>query len=194
MNAAETESATLDAGPLRVRFARREDRFAHTIIWLEGATETALLISNEGSPQTEWPPSPPLQSLHIEDRPNGCRVALLVGMAGHSHWSMSVQAQPSSARLTFDVACRVHVQPIYLGTSYTACGIGSQEVNGRQDPARPKSARQPWELRAEGGDEFQTRLTMGPEFESIVIHPLEPTSPPTTVRWRYSVQVFSNST
>jgi hypothetical protein len=49
-----------------------------------------------------------LSQLHIEPRPEGRNVALLVGMAGGNHWSASVESDPASQRLTFDVACRVH--------------------------------------------------------------------------------------
>jgi hypothetical protein len=48
-----------------------------------------------------------LQSLHIE-RPQGEHErALLVGMAGRSHWSASVVLDAPESRLRFDIACRV---------------------------------------------------------------------------------------
>lgn len=47
-------------------------------------------------------------------------MGLAVGMAGKSHWSQSVESDPASLSLTFDVACRVHQPPLWLGSSYRA--------------------------------------------------------------------------
>jgi hypothetical protein len=95
-----------DSG-LYVEFAWRGDRYQHVIaIRQADGTRRPLLESVEGSEADDWPPSPPLQSLTIEELANGRTAALLVGMAGRSHWSASIEATPGGGELVFDLACR----------------------------------------------------------------------------------------
>lgn len=77
-----------------------------------------LLESVEGGGDDPWPPSPPLQELHIERQAVGREVALLVGRAGRSHWSLSVEAFEN--RLVLDAACRLSTDAEWLGSSYRA--------------------------------------------------------------------------
>ena len=113
------DRATLEAGRLRVLFERRGDRIAHRIVWVDGEAEQPLLASVEGSPEQDWPPSPALQEGRIETS-SGRSVAMLVGMAGKSHWSMSVEADTEANQLTFDVACRVKKPDAELQSTYRA--------------------------------------------------------------------------
>ena len=109
---------TLSAAGLRLQFARSGDRFVHQVLWLDTAgNEHLLLTTAEGDDTNPWPPSPPLQDLHLESRGGGATVALAVGMAGRSHWSLSVEALPAG-ELRFDVACRTIDPPGPLGSSY----------------------------------------------------------------------------
>jgi hypothetical protein len=79
------------------------------------------LASVEGSPEEEWPASPPFQALEVAER-TGRPVALLVGMAGKSHWSASVELDPRARSLRFDVACRVREEDAgSLGSTYRRC-------------------------------------------------------------------------
>ena len=48
-----------------------------------------LLRSMEGTPSDDFPPSPPLQQMHLQEI-NGTPVLLAVGMAGRGHWSASI--------------------------------------------------------------------------------------------------------
>jgi hypothetical protein len=104
---------------LRLEFTWRRDRYGHRISLTaaDGAIQP-LLESIEGSPHDDWPPSPPLQSLTIENRPNDRPVALLLGMAGGSHWSASIEAVPGKTELIFDIACRHGANPGHLGSRY----------------------------------------------------------------------------
>ena len=113
------EAAAPDGSALRAEFLWHGDRFAHRIslIHRSGAI-VPLLESLEGTPADDWPPSPPLQSLTIENRTNGRTVALLVGMAGGSHWSASVETLADAPELIFDVACRHNKRPTFLGSRY----------------------------------------------------------------------------
>ena len=97
---------SLTGGGIRVAFRFERDRFAHAIEIADGDAWIPLLNSIEGTPDDDWPASPPLQSLHRESR-GAKQVALLVGMAGKSHWSASVELDPQQGSLLFDIACRV---------------------------------------------------------------------------------------
>jgi hypothetical protein len=108
---------TIDCGDLRVVFDWRGDRYGHTVErWIESQWQP-LLESVEGAPDDEWPPSPALQSLQIERRASG-PVALLVGMAGKSHWSASVSITADGQGFLFDVAARITSRRKDLGSAY----------------------------------------------------------------------------
>jgi hypothetical protein len=113
-----------DAGRLRVAFEHVGDRFRH-VIGLSSAGEFRPLIASvEGDASQAWPPSPPLQQLHVESRGEQGDVALLVGMAGRSHWSLSVEPCGGpigdAVGFIFDVACRSPEVPQFLGSRYVA--------------------------------------------------------------------------
>jgi hypothetical protein len=151
----------LAKGELAVEFTWRHDRYAHRVMWLRDGVESLVLESIEGDASTHWPISPPLQHVHVEERPNDVVVALAVGMAGRSHWSMSVELEPKSRRLAFDVACRCHQQPGRLGSSY---GL----------------AHNAWQLVVHDDAMFDGELRIVPR---ATIEKL-----PATVRWRYALE------
>ena len=111
---------------LRIEFQRDADRCRHDIL-LDLPTPSGqrrivpLLASREGSSNDSWPASPALQNLSVEELAPNKPVALLVGMAGRSHWSASVEVDPARAALVFDIACRVSQPPRWLGTTYAVC-------------------------------------------------------------------------
>jgi hypothetical protein len=118
-------------GPLRVRlcFVWSGDRYAHRLEVTDDGQEPSCFESLEGAPGEAWPPSPALQQLSFQPGASGGQCALLVGMAGKSHWSLSVEANESS--LVFDVACRVQQSPEWLGSSYRVAWLGTNgDVNG----------------------------------------------------------------
>lgn len=96
----------LSARGIGVHFWHAGDRYGHQVASDTASEQTVWLSSVEGAADASWPPSPPLQELHLEDRPDGKRVALLVGRAGRAHWSLSVEADSIRQSLLFDVACR----------------------------------------------------------------------------------------
>jgi len=174
-----------DGRGLRVTFIWEEDRFGHQIACLEARAATVCLTAELGRGRDPWPASPALQQLSLAELQPGRPSALLVGMAGQSHWSQSVEADPATTSLTFDVACRVQREPRWLGSSYRA----SHGAGSRPTP--------------------DGRIAMGPEVEldiqraadappagiksvgrSLVIAPdLHRLSFPSTVRWRYRISV-----
>lgn len=117
--------AAIDASGigLQVEFHTHGRRIAHRILAVIGGQTIPLLDSREGDDCEPFPPSPPLQQVAVEPRADGTRVALLVGMAARSHWSVSVEELSSQRTLRFDVACRsTAAQCEQLGSSYRAAG------------------------------------------------------------------------
>ncbi|HUE74496.1 MAG TPA: hypothetical protein VMP01_26670 [Pirellulaceae bacterium] len=130
-----------DGHKLRIEFFKVEDRFAHRLSAVlvdeaGGETIVPLAESVEGASDDPWPPSPPLQSLSMEELADGRTAALLVGMAGRSHWSASVEFErtsikPPSFALMFQLACRYSTVPTSLGSTYrVASGIRLSERKG----------------------------------------------------------------
>ena len=158
-----------------VEFTRRGDRLAHVISQLVDGQARPLLSSIEGTPSDEWPPSPPLQEVHFESR-SGVELALPVGMAGKSHWSISIELCVATGRLTFDVACRVRSVPEFLGSTYAILAPA-----GRDDMHSEPN----WKLEVEpiegqvanqiGRSATELCITAGPTIDRL----------PATVRWRY---------
>jgi hypothetical protein len=105
---------------LRVRFIRTRDRLRHEVALVSPGGERMLLRSIEGDDQDRWPESPPFQQATRHEVEAGRPAALLVGMAGRSHWSASVEADAAQRRLIFDVACRLSEPAGRLGSAYEA--------------------------------------------------------------------------
>lgn len=177
----------LEADKLRVVFRQVADRWAHSIELLDGESFVPWLTSLEGKPDEDWPSSPPLQQLSCE-RHEGRPVLLLVGMAGKSHWSLSVDVEPQSGRATFDVACRrggegvSHTRSTYL----SADGMHAAKLMFEQQMfAVSRHSRSPGLL---GRALDNTNVAAeGPFlFLSNGLSSGEASSP--TVRWRYSLE------
>jgi hypothetical protein len=173
-----TLDATDSAGlVLRVRFTRERDRYAHAILAVEPCgREHLLLESVEGTPDDEFPRSPPLQSLSIEELAPGRRAALLVGMAGGSHWSASIEAVPGHAALIFDVACRVSAgrktpDPLALASTYAQHHADS------------------WRARVIPQNVVPGATLVARRAERIAIEPAPVTITTPTVRWRYAIEL-----
>lgn len=152
---------------MRVRFFWRDDRYAHEIWLLDGADWVRALKSVEGTPADDWPASPPFQSVVADSRDDGRPVALLVGMAGKSHWSASAEIDPQVPCVSFDVACRVRDSRCgRLGSAYLAdadrCPLEIEPAN-QFGPAR---------LEREG---TVVRIAV----------PASPDAAPRTIRWGY---------
>ena len=119
------ESVTATGHRLRVDFFKLADRYGHrlSVVVRDEADREALVPlaeSIEGSSDDPWPPSPALQSLSIEQLAGGCTAALLVGMAGRSHWSASIEVKPEDALglIQFDFASRSPELPRSISCEY----------------------------------------------------------------------------
>jgi hypothetical protein len=195
-SAATAPAAVIEADGIRVVFFRAGDRYAHRVeVWdaRQGAW-CSEWESVEGTPDEGWPASPPLQQLHVEQRPEG-KVALLIGMAGRTHWSAAVEVVrvggvPSGPRIIrFDVAARVS-----QGNRGTD-GIGrhltsTYRRNSRQANEGAGERQASIRLEVSGGPISAESETCNAELR--VIRPGDP--PPhactaTTVAWRYAFEV-----
>ncbi|REK07486.1 MAG: hypothetical protein DWQ37_21380 [Planctomycetota bacterium] len=151
----------LEAGGVQVRFFWQHDRYAHQVLLRRGGTWVVALATREGSSQDEWPVSPPFQSLEVSDR--APTQALLVGMAGKSHWSASVEIEPDGSCITFDVACRLRAAAGPLGSSYEVGNAQPFHVESTATVTR---------------DEAALHIRPAPAEDAL----------PTTVRWQYRLR------
>jgi hypothetical protein len=187
------DAGILRAGPLAIIFQRRGDRIGHRVVVLgdiaskggqshfapsgesnhlvgqnwnspQPIFEELLLVSVEGAPDESWPASPALQEGRIETA-GGRDVAMLVGMAGKSHWSVSIEADALQQSLLFDVACRFKVASGQFASTYLVT------ENGHVTMLPVENCR------------------LQREADRVVLEPeLLPSELPATVRWRYRVQ------
>lgn len=169
---------------VRVIFFRprsAQDRWGHVIATVGpepgGEQVTPRLISNEGTGRDGWPVSPPLQSLAIERRPEGA-VALLVGMAGQSHWSASFEAL-ADRRLKIDIACRLGAGTgeWRLGSSYAANAAAVASSPGRM--ALDLGGKR--QLLIEFGPEIEEKVAAGSVFLGVRSTAQRP------IRWKYEL-------
>ncbi len=164
--------AVLPCGSMRIVFQSEGDRIAHRVEILENGSFVPVLHSKEGRDHDLWPSSPTLQSVHVEPRPSG-QVALLVGMAGVSHWSASVLADVARGRATFDIACRSTSAPRWLGSSYRWHGVA---------PIGPPAVT--------FADFFPQEIVVAADAEGTVLRlPIDSGPLPRTWRWGYSLGV-----
>lgn len=176
-----------DGRGLRVTFVWDEDRYGHEVACLDGRSPAVCLAAEMGREQDPWPASPALQQLSFHELKPGRRGALLVGMAGRSHWSQCVEVDADTTSLTFDVACRVQGQPQWLGSSYrTRDGVWAGPTpDGRiATGARVELNIEP----AANGPPSRTeidgsRLVIAPAWRTLRI--------PSTVRWKYRITLRS---
>ena len=154
---------------LRLSFERRNDRYGHRVETLHDGRVSTWLASIEGEPDDDWPPSPPLQQLSIETLPDGVTAALLVGMAGKSHWSLSAHGDPQQGGFWFDAACRVRHVPQRLGASYEPVSP-HESIAGRALELRPL----PYPETPLKQEEFAIGVETPDSIEK-----------PQTIRWKY---------
>jgi hypothetical protein len=117
---------------LRLEFVWRNDRYGQVFSVVdESGRATPLLESADDGDIEGWPQSPPLQSLSFQALPDSRRAALLVGMAGRSHWSASIEPLPGQAAMQFDIACRVNAPRVVMGSRYRAAPRSGRVVLSR---------------------------------------------------------------
>lgn len=167
---------------LRTTFVWRDDRYAHVVALVAPDGAHTLFESVEGGPDDPWPPSPALQHLSMQGQGDQ-RVALLVGMAGKSHWSMSVEVAASGRGIVFDVACRINESAATLGSSYLSQGhalADPRTATGQLDASRYALVLDP--------DLPPDCQSLETSTDRVRVRCLPPRSTmPYTARWKYLV-------
>jgi hypothetical protein len=187
------EAMGQDGAGLRVEFQWRGDRYGQVISLVEpggpvelGGKVMPVLESVEGLPSEAWPASPPLQSLNFHDVPGGNRAALLVGMAGRSHWSASIEAVTGQAIIRFDIACRCGEFGVPGSTYRLLAGKRAGDYR-RIEVARVAGRR----VEIVAADELTGMPTSDEDQWIGVIAYSGPARP--TERWRYEVAIITTS-
>ncbi len=172
---------------LKATFSQQGDRYAHQIAIGEGRLVRELLRSCEGTDRSPWPISPPMQQLTEAEQRNGDQVLLLVGQAGRSHWSMSVEPDPTAAALTFDVACRVQQESEWLGSTYG--WEGPSEISIAAQTAEIHSAQCRCRLLVQSDGSAASHIESAGEQQLRIGAVTTPGPLPRTVRWKYRLEI-----
>jgi len=141
---ADKSSLCLHAGSTSVTFIWSGDRWEHVVVVLDGRRWRS--VEGPGGPGDDprWPASPPLVEVSLVAA--GPRPAVLgVGLAGRSHFSLSVVACPDRPdTLLFEAAARIIAPAGWLGSTYD--GNDGRE-RAEADPASPPPATVRWAYR-----------------------------------------------
>ncbi len=172
----------LGAG-LEVLFVWRDDRYHQTVNIVSGPERLPLLSSVEGDDQTIWPSSPPFRQVAVEQHATS-RVALLVGMAGKSHWSASIHSPVGESRLLFDVACLARQAPLKLGSCYR---LNAEPVDLTHTSLLLSTPAGNVQLQTIAGGPWTPRLFVQDGNASIGVDLQPAVEVPQTYRWRYEL-------
>ncbi len=197
--------------PFVLSFARVGDRLSHAISRV-GASGNAdiVLHSVEGTSADDWPTSTALQNLSIEELTPNQPVALLVGMAGKSHWSASIERLPTGDGWLWDVACRFSTPPQFLGSTYQLPSVKEENRAGEWSPTITLAgSSDPASLKLKIDESFSLRVTaiaipgktpgeftcctlQASDGRFRLVPTLHATTGPTTFRWKYRIEVLAS--
>ena len=131
MSEPETTKQTairLRAGATEIVFLREHDRWRHVVALADGSRLESVEGPADPAADPRWPASPVLTEVSLVSAAG--RPAILgLGLAGRSHFSVSVAAHPDRPdTLLFEVACRIQEPPAWLGSTYRAADGGSMQA------------------------------------------------------------------
>ena len=193
------EASSADRPSIKLVFEQSDDRWTH---YWRSSTQTcqhAFLTSLEGTPDQDWPASPPLQNVSRHALEQGDAL-LCVGMAGKSHWSASysIETANQSGRpkwVKSDLACLRKDNLIegvsgstFVGSTYqidSYCRILSFSADRIEIlPSTQKVIV----LKAFSGDDFKTIFELNEQVlrvrPDLISH-----SPVVATRWGFGVQL-----
>ena len=169
---------------LGVQFFKKNNRFGHVVSF--GREDQLYKLVSYCEEETEWPRNPPIQDVHFEDRDQS-RVLLGVGMAGRSHYSISIRSDLTTT-LEFEFACHIKSRAEFLGTQYFLADNGSS-VHRQQLPGRESLARH---FRARAGSQLNLADNLEPsnlEASLRLLPEVMPNSFPATVEWGLTARI-----
>lgn len=193
--------AALDAQSTgtRVVFEWRDDRYHHAIYGVCLGEAVLLAESVERDAVSPWPPSPPLQQLHKQQRDIGGEVLFATGMAGKSHWSGSVATtvDQRGSEVMFEFACRYRVRPDWLGVTYrVADGIHAEQLHEGDavlfkvnDSLQYSLSPSPFPIGIATENILASEIELSANTIRIAAIPIPHTTTATTTRWEYSVRL-----
>lgn len=179
---------SLAAGAIDVVFEWSGDRWTHRVL-LHGEPVWESIdgpAAADGDPR--WPASPVLVEVdRVGSGPAAAVVA--VGLAGRSHFSASISRVPAASTVgrhdgrfdvLFEIACRVHEPPPWLGSSYAA---PIAAPTGRL-PLRPVSGclMMPVEPTGTG-----RATAVAWRLQAVVAAGTGPLAGPATIGWSYRI-------
>lgn len=118
----------LRAGATEIVFLREHDRWRHVVALADGSRLESVEGPGNTAADPRWPASPALTEVSLVGAAG--RPAIVgLGLAGRSHFSVSVAAHPDRPdTLLFEVACRIQEPPAWLGSTYRAADGGSMQA------------------------------------------------------------------
>ncbi len=184
---------------LRVEFRRLKDRYAHRVVFLDAEeNRTLLLESAEGDAL-----SPALQAMNLDDLDppettiaNAQRKpAMLIGMVGKSHWSVSIDptAEPNEGAalsLAYESACRMKALGGSLHATFTAPDAWPLSQTERQIVFRTHGVD--WRLLClppSDDRHAQCRVSFTKPNVVVACEPPLDLIAPLTLQWRFAVEV-----
>jgi hypothetical protein len=194
------QSSSSGQSSIKLVFEKTADRWGHRWSSVSAGVEHPFLTSVEGTPDQNWPPSPPLQEISQHTLEPG-DAALGVGMAGQSHWSASYSVessvQPGQPNLIkSDLACLQKgassepAESHSIGSTFEvhpACKVLSSTKDRIE--LLPTAGRV-IVLAAISGDDFETEFEL--TDRTLRVGPCHVSnSPVVATRWGFEVQVAS---
>ena len=148
MPAAPHPPVSFAVGRLVVRFLWRHDRWAHEVDLPDGGSWRSVEGGDPDGGDPSWPASPVLTDLSRLD----AQPAILgVGRAGRSHFSASVGRDPDDPDgVRFEIACRVHDLPGWLGSTYAGPDGVVRIAAARLPPGPPATVQWGYSLSGRG--------------------------------------------
>ena len=172
---------------LRIQAIWVADRFHHEVLLVTPDSSESLLKSKEGTPEDDWPTSPPLQDISVQEV-HGNPALLGVGMAGKSHWSLSFMAtDQGQVAMNCDIACLTRKTPDGpVGSIYRL--KSSAQQSGRQVILSPAGLASQ-NVRIECVEQDLLHGSTKLMADQLVIRPREPIVGPGTVQWKYRIWI-----
>lgn len=111
------ETLKIHNGPVTVTFVWTGDRWSHRVTIEDIGEWKSVEGPRMGSSDAHWPASPTIVEISQMQTQTGL-VVLGVGQVGRSHFSASIGPGKEKEEIHFEIACRVAVQPEWLGSTY----------------------------------------------------------------------------
>ncbi|MEO1991568.1 MAG: hypothetical protein ABGW78_06520 [Pirellulales bacterium] len=111
------ETLKIHNGPVTVTFFWTGDRWSHQVIIKDMGEWKSVEGLRLDSKDVHWPASPTIVEISQLHTSKGA-VILGVGQVGRSHFSAAIGPDKKKEEIRFEIACRVNVQPQWLGSTY----------------------------------------------------------------------------